>query len=89
VWLEGLGQLKNPNASSGIEPATFRPVAYALTNYATACLHSATDIMKLPFRYDSPMNAHRFPTVTMIDVSVRFCAYEEVFFIIGGVGLSP
>jgi hypothetical protein len=23
VWLEGLGQLKNPMASSGIEPATF------------------------------------------------------------------
>jgi hypothetical protein len=23
VWLEGLGQLKNPMTSSGIEPATF------------------------------------------------------------------
>jgi hypothetical protein len=37
VWLEGLGQLKNPMTSSGIEPATFRLVAYsASTNYATA-----------------------------------------------------
>jgi hypothetical protein len=24
VWLEGLGQLKNPMTSSGIEPVTFR-----------------------------------------------------------------
>jgi hypothetical protein len=23
VWLEGIGQLKNPMTSSGIEPATF------------------------------------------------------------------
>jgi hypothetical protein len=30
VWLEGLGQLKNPMTSLGIEPATFRPVAYCL-----------------------------------------------------------
>jgi hypothetical protein len=28
VRLEGLGQLKNPITSSGIEPATFRFVAY-------------------------------------------------------------
>jgi hypothetical protein len=28
VLLEGLGQLKNPMTSSGIEPATFRLVAY-------------------------------------------------------------
>jgi hypothetical protein len=27
VWLEGLGQLKNPMTSSGIEPATIRLVA--------------------------------------------------------------
>jgi hypothetical protein len=27
VRLEGLGQLKNPMTSSGIKPATFRPVA--------------------------------------------------------------
>jgi hypothetical protein len=26
-WLEGLGQLKNPMTSPGIEPATFRLVA--------------------------------------------------------------
>jgi hypothetical protein len=30
VLLEGLGQLKNPMTSSGIEPATFRPVALCL-----------------------------------------------------------
>jgi hypothetical protein len=30
VRLEGLGQLKNPMTSSGIEPATFRLVAYCL-----------------------------------------------------------
>jgi hypothetical protein len=30
VWLEGLGQLKNPMTSSGIETATFRIVAYCL-----------------------------------------------------------
>jgi hypothetical protein len=28
--LEGLGQLKNPMTSSGIEPATFRLAAYCL-----------------------------------------------------------
>jgi hypothetical protein len=28
VWLEGLGQLKNPLTSSGIEPATFQLVAW-------------------------------------------------------------
>jgi hypothetical protein len=27
VWLEGLGQLRNPMTSSGIKPATFRLVA--------------------------------------------------------------
>jgi hypothetical protein len=36
VRLEGLGQLKNPIASSGIGPATFRLVAQGL-NYAAAC----------------------------------------------------
>jgi hypothetical protein len=30
VRLEGLGQVKNPMTSSGIEPATFRLVAYYL-----------------------------------------------------------
>jgi hypothetical protein len=30
VLLEGLGQLKNPMTSSGIEPATFRFVAQRL-----------------------------------------------------------
>jgi hypothetical protein len=30
VWLEGLGQLKNPVASTGIEPMTFKDVAYCL-----------------------------------------------------------
>jgi hypothetical protein len=30
VRLEGLGQLKNPMTSSGIEPATFRIVAWWL-----------------------------------------------------------
>jgi hypothetical protein len=30
VWLEGLGQLKNPAISSGIEPATFWLVEYCL-----------------------------------------------------------
>jgi hypothetical protein len=34
--LEGLGQLKNPT-SLGIETVTFRFVASASTNYATAC----------------------------------------------------
>jgi hypothetical protein len=27
VWLEGLGQLKNPVTSSGIKPVTFQLVA--------------------------------------------------------------
>jgi hypothetical protein len=30
LWLEGLGQLKNPVTSSGIESATFRLVVYCL-----------------------------------------------------------
>jgi hypothetical protein len=30
VGLEGLGQIKNPMTSSGIEPAAFRLVAYCL-----------------------------------------------------------
>jgi hypothetical protein len=30
MWLEGLGQLKNPMISSGIDPATFKPVALCL-----------------------------------------------------------
>jgi hypothetical protein len=29
VWLEGLGQLKSPMTSSGIEPATFWLISYA------------------------------------------------------------
>jgi hypothetical protein len=32
VRLEGLGQLKNPMASSGVETATFRLVAHVLNN---------------------------------------------------------
>jgi hypothetical protein len=32
VRLEGLGQLKNPMTSSGIEPATFQLVAYCLVD---------------------------------------------------------
>jgi hypothetical protein len=38
VRLEGLGQLRNPITSSGIEPANF-PALSASTNYATACPH--------------------------------------------------
>jgi hypothetical protein len=34
VRLEGLGQLKNPTTSSGIEPVTFWLVDSASTNYA-------------------------------------------------------
>jgi hypothetical protein len=30
AWLEGLDQLKNAMTSSGIEPATFRLVAYCI-----------------------------------------------------------
>jgi hypothetical protein len=30
VWVEGLGQMKNPMTSSGIEPATFQLVAQRL-----------------------------------------------------------
>jgi hypothetical protein len=38
VRLEGLGQLKDPVTSLGIEPTTFRLVAYsASTNYVTMC----------------------------------------------------
>jgi hypothetical protein len=38
VRLEGLGKLKKKNSftSSGLEPATFRIVAYCLNHYATA-----------------------------------------------------
>jgi hypothetical protein len=34
---EGVGQLKNRTTSSGIEPAIFRLVDSASTNYATSC----------------------------------------------------
>jgi hypothetical protein len=37
VRLEGVSQLKNPVTSSGIELVTFKLVACASTNYATAC----------------------------------------------------
>jgi hypothetical protein len=30
MWVEELGQLKNPMASSGIEPATFQLIAWCL-----------------------------------------------------------
>jgi hypothetical protein len=33
VWLEGLGQLKNPMASSGIKSVTFQLVASASTDF--------------------------------------------------------
>jgi hypothetical protein len=33
VWLEGLGQFKNPMTSSGIEPATFRLVTCEYMKY--------------------------------------------------------
>jgi hypothetical protein len=36
VLLEGLGQLKNPMNTSGIEPAIFRRVHNASINYATS-----------------------------------------------------
>jgi hypothetical protein len=44
VRLEGLGQLKNPMTSSVIEPVTFRLVASASTNYATACPQMSFEI---------------------------------------------
>jgi hypothetical protein len=37
VWLEGLGQLKNPITSSGIKPMTFQLVAYCLNKL---CYHA-------------------------------------------------
>jgi hypothetical protein len=37
VRLEGLGELKYPMSSSGIESATFRLVSCASINYAAAC----------------------------------------------------
>jgi hypothetical protein len=35
VRLEGLGKLKNPITSLGLEPATFRLLAQCLNHYAT------------------------------------------------------
>jgi hypothetical protein len=32
VWLEGLGQMKNPMTSSGTEPVTLRLVAWCLNH---------------------------------------------------------
>jgi hypothetical protein len=39
VWLEGLGQLKNPVTASGIELATFQLVAHCL-NQLRYCMSS-------------------------------------------------
>jgi hypothetical protein len=48
-WLEGLGEVKNPMTSLGIESVTFRLAAQsASTNYATACpVYSHKHILNL------------------------------------------
>jgi hypothetical protein len=46
LWLEGLGQLKNPVTSSGIKPATFQLVGSASTNYASF-FTEALDVLPL------------------------------------------
>jgi hypothetical protein len=45
VRLEGLGQLKNPMISSGIEPPTFRHSVSI--NYATACPFNKSEKVKM------------------------------------------
>jgi hypothetical protein len=40
VWLEGLGQLKNPITSLGIEPATFRRVDRNFLHFFISDFHS-------------------------------------------------
>jgi hypothetical protein len=40
MWLEGLGQLKNPMTSPGIEPATFWLVAQCLNQLRYRVLQS-------------------------------------------------
>jgi hypothetical protein len=46
VRLEGLGEMKNPMTSSGIEPANFRLAAQCLTTkYATAVSRDFTQVL--------------------------------------------
>jgi hypothetical protein len=44
VWLEGLGKLKNPMTSSGIETTTFRLVAYDIVN--KCCWNKKTHVQR-------------------------------------------
>jgi hypothetical protein len=54
LQLEGLGQLKNPMTSLGIEPATFYLQQGASTNYITACPPHRHDKIKiLPYHNSS------------------------------------
>jgi hypothetical protein len=46
VRLEWLGKLKK-STSSGLEPATFRLVAYASINYATACSQQNSKVLEI------------------------------------------
>jgi hypothetical protein len=46
VWLEGLGQLKYSMTSSGIEPATFRLIAYCLNQLRYYVPQKKNDLVK-------------------------------------------
>jgi hypothetical protein len=71
-WLEGLGQLKNPVTSSGIEPATFRLVA--------DCLN------QLRYRVH-PWNSHSF-VKWQGNSATFLCHINEVSFIFPYDGIS-
>jgi hypothetical protein len=74
VWLVGLGQLKNPMISSGIEPATFWLVAWCL-NHLHYCvsLYAVVVVIIVVLKYFFCKEGNgTFVRVRVMSVSTHF-----------------
>jgi hypothetical protein len=83
VRLEGLGKLKNPMTSLGIEPATFRLVVQCLNELRYRVLGNAVlHYSRIPLFPNTPIYSFTKHTTILYSISLRllcFAIFLDIF----------